>query len=93
MKTKEKVRTGSKRIVLVSAIILFAGSLAAINIEQFNPLEKNTSTLFITLMFFSLFLIYLGGSLMNESTLKRITYAERQRRHQHHYRKIIKKTA
>ncbi len=93
MKTKEKVRTHSKRVVLVSAIILFAGSVAAINIEQFNPLEKNTSALFITLMFFSLFLIYLGGSLMNQSSLKLINCTERQRRYHHHNRKIIKKTA
>lgn len=93
MKTKEKVRMISRRIILVSAIILFAGSVTAITAEQFNPLQKNNSTVFITLMFFALFLIYLAGLLMNRTSLKLVNYNERQRRSYHHYRKIIKKTA
>jgi len=93
MKTKEKVRMSSKRIILVCAIILFAGSVTAINIEQFDPLEKNTSALFITLMFISLFLIFLGGALMNQPSLKLVNCNEQQRRSHHHYRKIIRKTA
>ncbi|MEO6302146.1 MAG: hypothetical protein ABIP51_03130 [Bacteroidia bacterium] len=93
MKTTEKVRMISKRIVLVSAIILFASSVTAINVEQFDPLEKNKSTIFIMIMFFALFLIYLAGLLMNKSSLKLVNYNEHQRREHHHYRKIIKKTA
>ncbi len=93
MKTKEKVRMISKRIILVSAILLFAGSLAAINIEQLNPLEKNNSVVFVSVMFFALFLIYLGGVLMNTNSLRKVNYTEHQRRNNHHYRKIIKKTA
>lgn len=93
MKTKEKVRTISKRIILVSAIILFAGSVTAINVERLNPLEKNNITVFVTVMFFALFLIYLAGVLMNKPSLRLTNYNEHQRRNHHHYRKIIKKTA
>lgn len=93
MKTKEKVRMISKRVILVSAIILFAGSVTAINIKQLNPLEKNNITPFIIIMFFALFLIYLAGSLINKVSLKLVNCNEQQRRHHHHYRKIIKKTA
>lgn len=93
MKTKDKVRTISKRIILVSAILLFTGSLTAINIEQLNPLEKNNITPFIIIMFFALFLIYLSGVLINNKVLKTVNYNEHQRRSHHHCRKIIKKTA
>ncbi|MBL7919601.1 MAG: hypothetical protein JNJ40_04755 [Bacteroidia bacterium] len=93
MKTKEKVRMISKRIILVSAIILFAGSVTAINVERLNPLEKNNITVFVTVMFFALFLIYLSGVLMNKQSLRFTNSNEHQRRHHHHYRKLIKKTA
>ena len=74
MRTKGKVRMISKRIILVSAIFLFAGSVTAINVEQFHSLQKNNSTLLITLMFFALFLIYLAGILMNSPSLKLVNY-------------------
>ncbi len=92
MKTTNKMGTISKRIILVSAIVLFAGSLTAITADQVNPLEKHSSTLFISTMFFALFLIYLAGTLMNNPPLRVTNYNESQKRH-HHHRKIIKKTA
>lgn len=93
MEATKKVGMISKRILLVSAIVLFAGSITAINIDNVNPLEKQSGLGYVILMFCALCLIYLTGKSLNTTIFKHVNHPLAKKRVHNHYKKIIKKTA
>lgn len=97
METTENVRRIPRRIVLVSAIMLLVSSTTASTISiASNPMVENMFVFYLTaVLFFALFLLYVMVSRLpkNNHELDAELKAIQVRRKQHHYRKVIKKTA
>ena len=99
MEATKKVGMISKRIVLVSAILLVASSASANTLEAVLSATKGSLLIFYIIggMFFTGFLIHFIGTRLTKRSHERIlrpaTGPAPGRRHQNHYRRVIRKTA
>lgn len=99
MEATNKVGMISKRIVLVSAIMLVAASASANTLEAVLSATKGSLLIFYIIggMFFAGFIIHFMGSRLTKRShdrmLRPATGPTPVRRHHNHYRRVIKKTA
>lgn len=99
MEATKKVGMISKRIVLVSVIMLVAASASANTLEAVLSATKGSLLLVYTIgaMFFFGFLVHVANNKITKGkagrSLRTANSVSLERRQHHHYRKVIKKTA